>query len=81
MGGTYRVTMGDRGRLVIPVEVRDRAGLAEGTPVVLLETQAGIVLLTRSQLRDRVRADLAGLDLVGELLAERRAEAADDGAA
>lgn len=81
MGGTYRVTMGDRGRLVIPAEVRDRAGLAEGTPVVLLETQAGIVLLTRSQLRDRVRGDLAGLDLVGELLAERRAEAADDGAA
>ena len=76
MGGTYRVTMGDRGRLVIPAGVRDRAGLTEGTPVVLFETPAGLVLFTRRQLRDRVRADLAGLDLVAELLSERRAEAA-----
>ncbi|MHB1783355.1 MAG: AbrB/MazE/SpoVT family DNA-binding domain-containing protein [Acidimicrobiales bacterium] len=81
MSGTYQVTMGDRGRLVIPVGVRDRAGLAEGTPVVLFETSAGLVLFTRAQLRDRVRMDLAGLDLVGELLAERRAEAAAEDAA
>lgn len=81
MSGTYSVTMGDRGRLVIPAEVRDRAGLAEGTPLVLLETPAGLVLLTRGQLRDRVRADLAGLDLVGELVAGRRAEAAAEDAA
>ena len=75
------MTMGDRGRLVIPIEVRERVGLVEGTPVVLLETSAGLVLLTREQLRDRVRADLAGLDLVGDLLAERRAEASADDAA
>ena len=43
--------MGDRGRLVIPAEVRDRVGLGEGTPVVLFETAAGLVLLTRAQLR------------------------------
>lgn len=73
--------MGDRGRIVIPAEVRDRAGLAEGTPVILFETAAGLVLLTRAQLRDRVRSDLAGLDLVDELLAERRAEAAAEDAA
>jgi len=40
-----------------------------------------LVLLTRSQLQRLVRADLAGLDLVGDLLAERRAEAAADDAA
>jgi hypothetical protein len=39
------------------------------------------VLLTRPQLQELVRADLVGLDLVGELLAERRAEAAADDAA
>jgi hypothetical protein len=38
------------------------------------------VLLTRSQLQELVRADLAGLDLVGELLADRRAEAVADDA-
>jgi AbrB family looped-hinge helix DNA binding protein len=73
--------MGDRGRLVIPAGLRERAGLAEGTPLVLMETPQGLVLLTRSQLQELVRADLADLDLVGELLAERRAEAAAEDAA
>ena len=72
MSGTYQVTMGDRGRLVVPAEVRERAGLAAGTAVVLLETPAGLVLMSREQLKARVRADLTGLDLVGELLGERR---------
>ncbi|MFY9926989.1 MAG: AbrB/MazE/SpoVT family DNA-binding domain-containing protein [Streptosporangiaceae bacterium] len=81
MSGTYQVVMGDRGRLVIPAELRERAGLAEGTALILLETPAGLVLLTRPQLRELVRADLAGLDLVGELLAERGADAAADDAA
>ena len=70
--------MGDRGRLVIPAELRERAGLAEGTVLVLLETPTGLVLLTRSQLQELVRADLAGLDLVTELLAERHTEDTTD---
>ena len=60
---------------------RERAGLAEGTALILLETPTGLVLLTRAQLQELVRADLAGLDLVGELLSERRAEAAAEDAA
>ena len=79
MSGTYQVVVGDRGRVVLPAELRARAGLAEGTPLALIETPEGVVMLTRAQLRKRVRDDLAGLDLVGELLADRRAEAhADD---
>jgi len=78
MSGTYQVVMGDRGRLVIPADLRERTGLSEGTPLILLETPTGLVLLTRPQLQEVVRADLAGLDLVGELLGERRAEAAAD---
>lgn len=81
MSGTYNLVVGDRGRLVVPVEVRERVGLEPGTPLVLLETPSGLVLLTRQQLRDRVRADLAGLDLVSDLLAERRAAAAVEDAA
>ena len=68
--------VGDRGRIVVPADVRDRAGLRPGTKLVLLETPSGIVLMTRHQIRDRVREELAGLDLVGELLADRRAAAA-----
>ncbi|MGH3640621.1 MAG: hypothetical protein ACRDUX_16520 [Mycobacterium sp.] len=39
------------------------------------ETTRGIVLLTREQLKELARADLSGLDLVGELLSERRRDA------
>ncbi len=75
MSGTYHVAMGDRGRLVIPADLRERAGLAEGTALILLETPGGLVLLTRPQLQELVRADLTGLDLVSELLTERRISA------
>jgi AbrB family looped-hinge helix DNA binding protein len=81
MSGSYPVVMGDRGRIVVPVELRERAGLREGTPLVIVETPHGLVLLTRAQLRDRVRRELQGLDLVGELLAERRRVAADEDSA
>lgn len=63
----------------MPAEVRERTGWVEGTALVLLDTEAGAVLLTREQLRARVRDELGGLDLVGELLADRRrAAAAED---
>lgn len=75
MNGTYRVTMGDRGRLVVPVELRERTGLVEGYQLTLLETPRGLLLLTREQVKDLVRADLHGLDLVDGLIAERRLEA------
>lgn len=66
------IAMGDRGRIVVPAEIRERTGLKVGTPLVLLEAAGGLVLLTRQQLRARVRGELAGVDLVDELLAERR---------
>ena len=76
MSGTYAVTMGDRGRLVVPLELREHAGLTAGSPLVLVETDAGVVMLTRDQVKARVRADLAGRDLVADLLDERRRAAA-----
>lgn len=72
MSGSYNVVMGDRGRLVVPAELRERLGLHPGTPLILLDTPYGVVLATRDQVEDLVRRDLAGADLVGELLAERR---------
>ena len=81
MSGTYSVVMGDRGRVVVPAELRERAGLLEGTPLILLETGSGLVLLTREQLRERVRGELADADLVDALLADRRAAAAAEDAA
>lgn len=68
--------MGDRGRLVVPAELRERLGLLPGTQLTVIDTPDGLVLLNRSQLQRMVRADLADFDLVGDLLAERRASAA-----
>lgn len=81
MSGTYPVSMGNRGRLVVPAEVRARAGLEEGTPLLLLETPAGIVLMTRAQAKDLLRRQLEGADVVAQLLADRRAAAAAEDAA
>ena len=78
MSGTYTLVVGDRGRIVVPAGVRDEAGLVEGTEMVLLSTPGGLVLLTREQLLARVRGELEGVDLVAELLAERRLAAAQE---
>ena len=80
MSGTHSTVMGDRGRLVVPSELRSRLGLTAGTPVTLIESPDGIVLMTRDQLKRMVRRDLADVDLVKGLLAERReaATAEDD---
>ena len=76
MGGTYAVVMGDRGRLVVPAQLRERLKLKPGSPLILLDTPHGVVLATRAQVKDLVRAGLQGLDLVAELLADRRRQAA-----
>ena len=81
MNGTYSIRMGNRGRLVVPSDVRMRAGLAEGTPMVLVESENGLVLLTREQLLTRVRRHLGGRDLIGDLLEQRRSDAAREDAA
>jgi hypothetical protein len=52
--------------------------LLPGTPVTLIESPDGIVLLTREQLKRMVRRDLAGADLVAGLVAERRRAAAEE---
>lgn len=50
---------------------RSRNSLSEGTQLGLF-AGSRVVLLSREQLQDLMRADLAGLDLVAELIPERR---------
>lgn len=78
MSGTAAVVMGDRGRLVVPAAIREAAGFAQGTALIAMATPSGVVLMTREQAKERVRAELAATDLVAELLAERRAAAASE---
>jgi len=78
MSGTYSVVMGDRGRLVIPAELRERWQLRPGAPLVMMETPDGIVVATREQMKRLVRHRLHGRSLVDDLLRERRELAATE---
>lgn len=72
------------GRVVIPIDVRRALGLEEGGSLWLEQTDSELVLRTRVQQMRAARAlaretlkDYKG-DLVAELIADRRAEAAKE---
>jgi AbrB family looped-hinge helix DNA binding protein len=76
----YTIELGDRGRLVLPADVRRRLGLEEGERLILTVESDGDLRLV--SLREQVRRlrgllkDVApGRDLAGELIEERREEA------
>lgn len=73
--------MGDRGRLVVPAEVRARHGFDRGTVLVFTESPWGLVLTKREALLAQIQSELKGSNLVDELLTDRRRQAAieDDG--
>ncbi len=71
--------VGDRGRLVLPAGLRQRRNWTEGTTLVAIETEHGVVLTEQDELEKLVRDQLAGKDVVKELIEERRrAAAAED---
>jgi bifunctional DNA-binding transcriptional regulator/antitoxin component of YhaV-PrlF toxin-antitoxin module len=67
------MTVGDRGRVVLPVELRQHREWGEGTTLLAIETERGVILATRIELEALVRAQLAGPSMVDDLLADRRA--------
>ena len=80
MSTSALMTMGDRGRVVIPQEIREAQGLNPGDRLVIFQDEKGMTMMTLNQLRDKVRADFKKSDvsLVDELIADRRAEALRD---
>ena len=77
------LTMGARGRFVLPAAVRKRLSLKEGDRMVLIVEDGGRLVLVpiaeavrraRGMFKDLVR----GRSLVDELIADRRAEAAKE---
>jgi AbrB family looped-hinge helix DNA binding protein len=64
--------VGDRGRVVLPADLRQRRNWPEGTILVAVETESGVVLTRRDELERLVRDQLAGRDLVVDLVEERR---------
>jgi len=73
----YPVRLGDRGRLVLPAEVRRAMDVTTGDELVARLDGDSVHIVSRRQLARQARGSLAptGRDLVDELLAERRAEA------
>ena len=76
----YAVSVGARGRVVLPAPVRARLGLREGDRLVLTVEEDGVLRVV--SLRDQVEAAkglyghvAGGASLVGELIRERRREA------
>lgn len=76
------VVLGQQGRLVIPVAVRDALGLAPGDRLHLHLIGRRLVLERRRDAAVELRALAAGVpsarSLVDELLAERREAAASE---
>jgi len=72
--------MGDRGRIVIPLEMREAAHLNAGDKLIAFRDERGINLMTRRALLEKIWAERVDPDvsLVDELIADRRAEALRD---
>lgn len=79
MSTTHVIRVGDKGRMVVPAEIRERFSWSEGSTLIALEgptEQSGLLILSQDAALSAVRSQLAGHDVVAELLAERRAAAA-----
>ena len=78
MSGPSSVVLGDKGRIVVPSQVRERRHWKQGTTLILVETSEGLLLTERDTALNMIREKLADRPLVDELLAERRAAAQAD---
>ena len=80
----HKVVVGDRGRVVLPSEVRAEMDLKPGTPMLLSTEPDGSLRLRPyravAESNRGMLADIAPAEesLVDELLAERRREAEDE---
>lgn len=75
---TREIELGAKGRVVIPVDIREKLGVGPGDKLLLVEENGGFKLTTRRAIIRRLRGVFAlpdGRSLTEELLADRRAEA------
>jgi len=78
-----QITIGDRGRIVLPAAVRAQLGLRPGARMLVsAEPDGSVRLRPYRSVADRHRgilADLGAGSMVDDLIAERREEAAREG--
>ncbi len=80
MSAGYSAKVGNKGRVVIPADLRVAHGWVDDTVLVFVEEPDGVRVFSRDELLSSIRSQLAGRDVVGELLADRRASAAAEDA-
>lgn len=72
------VSVGPKGRVVIPARIRRELGIREGSELVAMVEGEAVVLVPRSAVKARLRSIFAdvGTSLRAELLEDRRAATA-----
>ena len=77
MSDTSVVSVGPKGRVVIPAGIRRQLGIEEGSELVALVEGQAVVLVPRGAIKARLRSMFAATEssMSDELIAERRAEA------
>lgn len=80
MSDTTAVQVGNKGRIVVPASIRARHHWVEGSTLVALDTELGVLLADQGTVERLVRSRLAGHDLLADLLSDRRHEAARENA-
>jgi AbrB family looped-hinge helix DNA binding protein len=82
MSDTPVVSVGPKGRVVIPADIRRRLRLEEGSQLVALLEGDGVLLLPRDAVGRRLRRMFSGIEtsLAEELIQDRRAAAAKESA-
>lgn len=80
MRDTNVLSVGPKGRVVIPVEIRRRLGLEEGSQLVALLEGDGVLLLPRDAVKQRLRGMFADVrtSMAEELIRDRRAAATEE---
>jgi AbrB family looped-hinge helix DNA binding protein len=77
MSDTGVVEVGPKGRVVIPVAIRRRLGIEQGTRLAVLVDGEAVVLVPREAVERRLHSIFKGVpvSMADELIEERRAEA------
>ncbi len=82
MSDTSVVSVGPKGRVVIPAEIRRELGIGEGSQLVAMIEGQAVVLVPRAAVKTRLRSIFAdvGTSLRDELMVDRRRAAAAEAA-
>ena len=75
MNTTQTLTVGDRGRIVLPADMRAELQIEQGDPLHFVRLETGYLMLSQEQALAFLRQRHHGEHLVDELITDRRTAA------